>query len=86
MVLVVVWLIAANVIALALFWTDKARARRGERRIPERILLMIAYAGGSAGAFAGQQLFRHKTRKQPFATLLGWSWLSYAALAIALRP
>ena len=82
---ILVWLVAANIIALALFCIDKAAARIGKRRIPERTLLIIAYAGGSAGALAGQQLFRHKTGKQPFATLLGWSWLSYAALAIALR-
>jgi uncharacterized membrane protein YsdA (DUF1294 family) len=39
--------------------------------VPERTLLMLAAAGGSFGAFAGQQGFRHKTSKQPFRTYLG---------------
>lgn len=72
--------------ALTLFGIDKARARSGGRRVPERTLLLVAYAGGAAGAFAGQQLFRHKTRKQPIAALLALSWLTYAALALVMKP
>ncbi len=60
---------------------DKRRARLGLRRFPERILLLWALAGGSLGALAGRQLFRHKTRKQPFSTRL---WLIVAAQAMAI--
>ncbi|WP_306424894.1 DUF1294 domain-containing protein [Sphingobium sp. Z007] len=77
--LLTAWLLA-NLIAFSLFGMDKRRARRGLRRLPERTLLLWAMAGGSAGALAGRRLFRHKTRKQPFSTLL---WLIVAAQAIA---
>lgn len=52
------------------FWQDKARAVAGGRRIPEADLLGLALIGGSPGAFAARQLFRHKTRKEPFSTRL----------------
>ena len=60
----------ANFLAFSLFAIDKARARAGARRIPERTLLTAALFGG-LGAWLGQQLLRHKTRKQPFAAWLG---------------
>ena len=53
---------------LAMGW-DKARAQAAARRIPERTLLTLAALGGALGVVAGQQAFRHKTRKQPFG---GW--------------
>ncbi|WP_336314423.1 DUF1294 domain-containing protein [Sphingobium sp. AntQ-1] len=74
-------LLLANLIAFALFGMDKRRARLGLRRLSERTLLLWALAGGSAGALAGRQYFRHKTRKQPFSTLL---WLIVAAQAMAI--
>ncbi|MBZ9648229.1 MULTISPECIES: DUF1294 domain-containing protein [Sphingomonadaceae] len=70
----------ANLVAFALFSMDKRRARLGLRRLSERTLLLWALAGGSAGALVGRRLFRHKTRKQPFSTLL---WLIVAAQAMA---
>jgi endonuclease YncB( thermonuclease family)/uncharacterized membrane protein YsdA (DUF1294 family) len=39
-------------------------------RLPESTLLLMAAAGGSPAIYAAQQKLRHKTRKQPFATLL----------------
>ena len=64
------YLAAVNLIAFAAMARDKAAARRADRRIPERALLALAAAGGAFGAVAGQQVFRHKTRKQPFAAYL----------------
>nr|WP_281378604.1 DUF1294 domain-containing protein [Brevundimonas lenta] len=63
-------LAVAGAVAFSLFAIDKQRAREDGRRIPERVLLLAALFGG-AGAWLGQQLLRHKTRKQPFRTLLG---------------
>ncbi|MGB7656333.1 MAG: DUF1294 domain-containing protein [Novosphingobium sp.] len=59
-------LIAINFIAFAAFGVDKARAEAGAWRISEASLLWLAFLGGTAGAYAGRSLFRHKTRKQPF--------------------
>ena len=63
-------LIAVNLITMLRFWEDKKRAVAGERRIPEAHLLSLALIGGSPGALAARQMFRHKTRKQPFSTWL----------------
>ena len=64
------WLVVINVVTFTLFRIDKERARNGDWRIPESTLLAGALLGGWPGARLGQQRFRHKTRKQPFATLL----------------
>ena len=68
-------LLAINITAFVLFGVDKERALRERQRLPEAHLLWLALFGGAAGAIAGQQFFRHKTRKQPFRTLLiGRRW------------
>ncbi len=61
------YLIAINLIAFACFGIDKALAEAQSGRISEATLLMWAFVGGTPGAYAGRQLFRHKTRKQPFS-------------------
>lgn len=60
-------LIAVNFCAFAAFGIDKAKAEAGAWRISEAALLNLAFFGGTAGAYAGRALFRHKTRKQPFS-------------------
>lgn len=65
-----VLLVAMNLVAFAAFGIDKRLAEAGDRRIPESTLLMLAFWGGSPGAYAGRQYFRHKTRKQPFSNEL----------------
>lgn len=62
--------IAINFAAFAAFGFDKMRAEANTWRIPEADLLALAWLGGSPGAYAGRQLFRHKTRKQPFSSRL----------------
>lgn len=62
--------VAINLATFAMFGLDKALAQREVRRIPESILLCLALLGGTAGAYAGRSLFRHKTLKQPFSTRL----------------
>ena len=59
-----------NVIVFCVYWWDKQAAIDGTWRISERTLLSVAFIGGSLGAVAAQQVLRHKTRKEPFRTLL----------------
>ena len=79
---IAVYLTAINAIAFLAFASDKRRAVAGVRRTPEQILLGLAAIGGSLGAIAGQQLFRHKTRKEPFRTQL----MAILILHVALVP
>ena len=60
----------AELTAFGLFWFDKAQARDHGWRVRETTLLLAALFGG-VGAWMGQHLLRHKTRKEPFRTLLG---------------
>jgi uncharacterized membrane protein YsdA (DUF1294 family) len=53
-----------------LFYYDKHAAQERLWRVSEGTLLLIALIGGSVGAIIGQQVMRHKTRKEPFRTML----------------
>jgi len=64
------YFLAINIAAYFAFVFDKAKARAGARRIPEKSLLRLALLGGSIGAISAQRIIRHKTHKEPFRTWL----------------
>ncbi|MCI0464299.1 MAG: DUF1294 domain-containing protein [Gemmataceae bacterium] len=66
------WLVAVNVTAFGYYGYDKSRARRASARVPERVLHGLALFGGSVGAYAGMEVFRHKTVKGGFR-LVFWT-------------
>jgi len=72
LVWILVALVAVNLLTMWQFADDKARAVAGARRVPEADLLFLAAIGGTPAAFIARHVWRHKTRKQPFSTLL---WL-----------
>ncbi|MDK1489229.1 DUF1294 domain-containing protein [Sinorhizobium sp. 7-81] len=59
-----------NLATYCLYWLDKRAAQRTAWRVSERMLLTFAAAGGSLGALVACHVHRHKTRKEPFRTLL----------------
>ena len=61
------YLILINAAAFLLMLIDKHRAKKNRWRIPERVLIGAALLGGSVGAIAGMELFRHKTKHIKFA-------------------
>lgn len=63
-------LAVAELATFGLFWFDKNQARDHGWRVRETTLLLVSLFGGF-GAWLGQHLLRHKTRKEPFRTLLG---------------
>jgi uncharacterized membrane protein YsdA (DUF1294 family) len=65
-----VYFLGVNYMALQAFYVDKRSAIAGEWRTPEAELLFLTFMGGSPGTKLAQRLFRHKTRKQPFAGTL----------------
>ncbi|NND19598.1 MAG: DUF1294 domain-containing protein [Silicimonas sp.] len=63
-------LAALNIATFLAFAWDKRCAREDRRRVPESVLLQLAFLGGSPAAKLAQRRLRHKTRKRPFATRL----------------
>jgi len=84
MTLALVLWTGVNVVAFLAFGWDKRRSVTRQSRLPERTLLTLALFGGAFGALLGQQIFRHKTRKQPFGTLLWGAAAVNLIVAVAL--
>lgn len=59
-------LIIINIITFFVYGLDKLKAVNHWWRIPEWVLLGLAVAGGSIGAYLGMMVFRHKTLKPLF--------------------
>lgn len=75
------WLIGFSIVLFVLYGWDKRQATVDRRRIPENTLHILALLGGWPGAFAGQKLFRHKTRKTSFQIVF---WLTVAGHLLLL--
>ena len=60
------YLLLINALTFLLMLVDKIKAKRNLWRIPEATLMGVAIIGGSIGAIAGMNLFRHKTRHIKF--------------------
>jgi uncharacterized membrane protein YsdA (DUF1294 family) len=75
------WVVALSAIAWVACVVDKSRAQRRGGRIPERVLLGLALAGGSPGLVLGMLTARHKTRKVAFLAPLALVLLVQGAVA-----
>ena len=66
--IVLAWIISITVITLLAYRFDKSIAGSDRVRVPERVLLLLALAGGSLGAIIGMYFLgeRHKTSKTSF--------------------
>ena len=78
------YLILINLLSLAAMAQDKRLARSRRNRIPESVLLTLAFIGGSIGALLGMLLFRHKTKHLKFTLLLPCFLLLHILLALLL--
>lgn len=81
--LALIAILCGEILGFAAFAKDKRMARAGLRRTPEKRLLMLTVVGG-LGAWMGQHLLRHKTRKEPFRTQFGIVVLIHIALLIGV--
>ncbi|MCD8144591.1 MAG: DUF1294 domain-containing protein [Oscillospiraceae bacterium] len=57
-----IYLVGLNGAGFLSMGLDKHKARRGQWRIPEATLFLIALLGGSIGSLVGMWTFHHKTR------------------------
>ena len=62
----IVYLILVNIAGFLSMGIDKHKAKKGQWRIPEKTLFLIAVIGGSIGSMYGMHLFRHKTKHKSF--------------------
>ena len=62
--------------------SDKSRAKRHKRRIPERTLFITAILGGSAAMYITMLTIRHKTKHKRFMIGLPLIILAQTALLI----
>lgn len=60
------YLLIINIFTFLLYGADKYKARRGEWRIKEAVLLGLAAIGGSPAAWIAMYMFHHKTKKPKF--------------------
>ena len=63
---ILIILLVLNVITFIVYGIDKLKAKKGWWRIPEATLLLLAFIGGSIGAWAGMMVWRHKTQHLKF--------------------
>ena len=61
------YLILLNLYTWVQFGIDKWKALNNYWRVPEKVLLVTAAAGGSLGALIGMKMFHHKTKKKKFS-------------------
>ncbi len=63
---ILLYLLVINLVTWLVYGVDKWKARKNKWRIPEKTLIGLAVIGGSVGAYAGMQMFRHKTKHKKF--------------------
>ena len=51
-----------SVIAFFFYGADKRKAKKGQWRVKESVLLGLGVFGGAIGALLGMKIFRHRTR------------------------
>lgn len=75
-----------NLVTFIVYSIDKhkAQSKKGTRRIPERVLLILAAIGGSIGALLAMRTFRHKTQHVKFKYGVPAILILQVALAIYL--
>lgn len=64
--LAVGFIILMNILGFWVMGSDKKKAKRKQRRVPERNFFLIAVFGGALGVYAGMLFFRHKTKRWYF--------------------
>ncbi|SCG83160.1 putative protein ysdA [Proteiniborus sp. DW1] len=61
-----VYRIAISLISFIVVGIDKSKSRKGDWRVREATLIILAFLGGAIGVLFGMVFFNHKTKKQKF--------------------
>ena len=76
------YLFIVNAAGFLLMLIDKIKAKKNTRRIPEKVLFLVALLGGSLGSLLGMYTFRHKTKHLSF--VFGMPLIFAAQILIAV--
>ena len=60
------YLVIINIVTFVVYGIDKWKAKRGNWRISEATLLILAVIGGTIGALLGMKVWHHKTMHLKF--------------------
>ncbi|MBR5922908.1 MAG: DUF1294 domain-containing protein [Clostridia bacterium] len=78
----VIYLICINLLSAAVCAADKIKAAKHRRRIRERTLWLLSFAGGSVFMYLTMRLIRHKTLHKNF--MIGLPFLIIIQIALIL--
>ena len=80
----IIWIYLAviNVIGFLSMGIDKAKAKKGAWRVPEKTLFLFPLLGGGLGSWIGMYVFRHKTKHWYF--VIGIPAILFIELALAI--
>ena len=84
MKLFLAYLFLINAAGFLLMHLDKYRAKNNLWRIPERVLMSVAFCGGSLGALLGMYTAHHKTKHQKFQLLLPMFFLIQGSIFLLI--
>ncbi len=59
-----------NIFVFVLYGSDKYKAKKSLRRIPEKHLLLSSFLMGASGGMFAMVIFNHKTAKMKFRILI----------------
>ncbi len=79
-----IYLLAMSVVTFVVYGIDKYKAKKNLWRIPEKVLILLAFIGGSLGALIGMGVFHHKTRKIKFKVLVPLALIIHIGLLIVV--
>lgn len=65
-IILIIYLIAINIVAIAVTIYDKLCAVHKRWRVKESTLLLISALGGSVGMYVTMHIIRHKTKHMKF--------------------
>jgi len=78
-----IYLIVINIVGFSMMLSDKNKAKRKARRVPEQVLFRIAAIGGGIGSLIGMNSAHHKTKKwyfrlfMPLLIVVDYAWVLY---------
>ena len=81
---ILIWIAVISVISVILTIYDKIAAKTGNRRIPEKTLMLLGLIGGAASMLVTMLIIHHKTRHAKFMAGLPLEIALHIAIIIAV--